>query len=96
MCCAAGSIGAARNLEALRGCGVTHVVNASPIVPCFHRRAAGPLVAWHRALPRRTLTQLSRRLAVWQLAVLPLLGMPGNRAEGLWGNRRIVQQLTCM
>ena len=46
VCCATGSIGAARNLEALRGCGVTHVVNASPIVPCFHRRAAGPLIVW--------------------------------------------------
>ena len=33
----AGSIGAARNLEALRREGVTHILNASPIVPCFHR-----------------------------------------------------------
>lgn len=32
-----GSLGAARNLEGLRKRGVTHVLNASPIVPCFHR-----------------------------------------------------------
>lgn len=34
----AGSIGAAKNLEALRREGVTHILNASPIVPCFHRQ----------------------------------------------------------
>ena len=34
----AGSIGAAKNLEALRQEGVTHILNASPIVPCFHRQ----------------------------------------------------------
>ncbi len=33
----AGSLGAARNLEGLQKRGVTHVLNASPIVPCFHR-----------------------------------------------------------
>ncbi|EIE23642.1 phosphatases II [Coccomyxa subellipsoidea C-169] len=32
-----GSLGAARNLEGLQKRGVTHVLNASPIVPCFHR-----------------------------------------------------------
>ncbi len=31
-------MGAARDLEALQTLGVTHVLNASPIVPCFHRR----------------------------------------------------------
>lgn len=34
----AGSIGAAKNIEALRREGVTHILNASPIVPCFHRQ----------------------------------------------------------
>lgn len=34
----AGSIGAAKNLQALHREGVTHILNASPIVPCFHRR----------------------------------------------------------
>lgn len=34
----AGGVGAARDLEALDALGVTHVVNASPIVPCFHRK----------------------------------------------------------
>ena len=37
-CGLAGSLGAARNLEGLQKRGVTHVLNASPIVPCFHRR----------------------------------------------------------
>lgn len=32
-----GGIAAARNLQALKAAGVSHVVNASPIVPCFHR-----------------------------------------------------------
>lgn len=32
-----GSLGAARNLEGLRKRNVTHIVNASPIVPCFFR-----------------------------------------------------------
>jgi len=32
----AGGIGAARNLGALKSLAITHVVNASPIVPCFH------------------------------------------------------------
>lgn len=32
-----GGIGAARNLKALRKAGITHVVNASPVVPCFFR-----------------------------------------------------------
>ena len=34
----AGGVGAARDLEKLEALGVTHVVNASPIVPCFHRK----------------------------------------------------------
>ena len=33
----AGGIAAARNLRALKAAGISHVVNASPIVPCFHR-----------------------------------------------------------
>ena len=33
-----GGVGAARDLEKLEALGVTHVVNASPIVPCFHRK----------------------------------------------------------
>jgi hypothetical protein len=32
-------VGAARELQRLQDLGVTHVVNASPIVPCFHRKA---------------------------------------------------------
>lgn len=31
----AGSIGAARNIKALQKCGITHILNASPAVPCF-------------------------------------------------------------
>ena len=38
LCLVPGSLGAARNLQALQGEGITHVLNASPIVPCFHRR----------------------------------------------------------
>ena len=34
-----GGIGAARNLRALRKLRITHVVNASPVVPCFFRDA---------------------------------------------------------
>ncbi len=34
----AGSIGSARNLEGLKKRGITHVLNASPIVPRFHKR----------------------------------------------------------
>lgn len=34
----AGSIGSARNLEGLKKRGVTHILNASPIVPRFHKR----------------------------------------------------------
>lgn len=34
----AGGVGAARDLEKLQALGVTHVVNASPIVPCFHKK----------------------------------------------------------
>ncbi|RMZ57025.1 hypothetical protein APUTEX25_002257 [Auxenochlorella protothecoides] len=34
-----GGIGAARNLRAMRKAGITHVVNASPVVPCFFRDA---------------------------------------------------------
>lgn len=33
-----GGVGAARDLKALQALGVTHVLNASPIVPCFHRK----------------------------------------------------------
>jgi protein-tyrosine phosphatase len=33
-----GSLGAAKNLPALHKEGVTHILNASPIVPCYHRR----------------------------------------------------------
>ena len=36
---AAGGIGAARNLAGLQEQGVTHVLNVSPVVPCFHRKA---------------------------------------------------------
>ena len=32
-----GPIGAARNLKALRKCGITHIINASPVVPCYFR-----------------------------------------------------------
>jgi protein-tyrosine phosphatase len=34
-----GGIGAARNLSGLQEQGVTHVLNMSPVVPCFHRKA---------------------------------------------------------
>jgi hypothetical protein len=34
-----GSIGAARDLAALKAAGITHVLNASPAVPCFHQGA---------------------------------------------------------
>ena len=34
----AGSIGSARNLEGLKKRGITHVLNASPVVPRFHKR----------------------------------------------------------
>ena len=34
-----GGVGAARNLDALRAAGISHVVNASPLVPCFHKAA---------------------------------------------------------
>lgn len=30
-----GGVGAARNLKALRKCGITHIVNASPVLPNF-------------------------------------------------------------
>lgn len=33
-----GGVGAARDLEKLQRFGITHVLNASPIVPCFHRK----------------------------------------------------------
>ncbi|KAL0042951.1 hypothetical protein WJX79_004797 [Trebouxia sp. C0005] len=33
-----GPIGAARNLESLQKNGITHVLNASPVIPCFHKR----------------------------------------------------------
>lgn len=33
-----GPIGAARNLESLQKSGITHVLNASPVIPCFHKR----------------------------------------------------------
>ena len=34
---AAGSIGAARSRVTLKRLGISHIVNASPVVPCFHR-----------------------------------------------------------
>lgn len=34
----AGPIGAARNVESLLKSGITHVLNASPVIPCFHKR----------------------------------------------------------
>lgn len=33
-----GPIGAARNLDSLQKSGITHVLNASPVIPCFHKR----------------------------------------------------------
>lgn len=33
-----GPIGAARNVESLLKSGITHVLNASPVIPCFHKR----------------------------------------------------------
>lgn len=33
-----GPIGAARNLESLQKNGITYVLNASPVIPCFHRK----------------------------------------------------------
>lgn len=33
-----GPIGAARNLDSLQISGITHVLNASPVIPCFHKR----------------------------------------------------------
>lgn len=33
-----GGVGAARDLARLQALGITHVLNASPIVPCFHRK----------------------------------------------------------
>ena len=41
----AGSMGAAHNLEALKLAGVTHVLNASPLVPCFYRKEFTYMVA---------------------------------------------------
>ena len=41
----AGSMGAAHNLEALKLAGVTHVLNASPLVPCFYRKEFRYMVA---------------------------------------------------
>ena len=32
-----GGVGGAKNLTRLRACGVTHVVNASPVLPCFYK-----------------------------------------------------------
>lgn len=37
-CAAAGGVGAARDFERLNALGITHVVNASPLVPCFHKK----------------------------------------------------------
>jgi hypothetical protein len=34
----AGSVGSAKNVNALIERGVTHVLNASPVVPCFHKK----------------------------------------------------------
>ena len=36
-CHFAGSIGAARSRATLKALGISHIVNASPLVPCFHR-----------------------------------------------------------
>lgn len=36
-----GGVGAARNLAAIRRAGISHVLNASPIVPCFHEGRGG-------------------------------------------------------
>lgn len=33
-----GPVGAARNLDSLQSKGITHVLNASPVIPCFHKR----------------------------------------------------------
>lgn len=33
-----GPIGAARNLESLQKSGITYVLNASPVIPCFHKK----------------------------------------------------------
>lgn len=38
LACFVGPIGAARNLESLQKCGISHVLNASPVIPCFHKR----------------------------------------------------------
>lgn len=38
VCTAAGGVGAARDLERLNALDITHVVNASPLVPCFHKK----------------------------------------------------------
>ena len=37
-CFCTGAISAARDLEGLRERGVTHVLNASPVVPCFYKK----------------------------------------------------------
>ena len=38
LACFVGPIGAARSLESLQKNGITHVLNASPVIPCFHKR----------------------------------------------------------
>jgi len=35
------AVGGAKNLEAIRAAGITHIVNASPLVPCFHEGSPG-------------------------------------------------------
>ena len=35
----AGSLGAARSRATLKRLGISHIVNASPVVPCFHRHS---------------------------------------------------------
>lgn len=46
-----GAIGAARNLKALRKRGITHVVNASPIVPCYFRDTPSPGTIHYHCVP---------------------------------------------
>lgn len=46
-----GAVGAARNLKALRKRGITHIVNASPIVPCYFRDAPSPGTIQYHCVP---------------------------------------------
>lgn len=42
-----GPMGAARNLKALRKCGITHILNVSPVVPCYFRDNPEGAFAYH-------------------------------------------------